>query len=144
MEKKERLPILDEHIELTANNYASVTGRRLFITPNIITRNSTKLKPNEKRKYPVFQQFEYHDIDSAVITIPEGYTVESQPAPANIESVFGKYKATTEVQDGKIIYYREIQKFAGKFPPSDYGALVKFHDEIFKADRARVVLVKKD
>lgn len=144
IEKKERLPALDEHIELTANNYASVTGKRLFITPNIMTRSGAKLKPNEKRKYPIFQQFEYHDIDSAVITIPDGYTVEARPAPTDIKSIFGKYKADVEIKEGKIFYYREIQQFSGKFAASDYAALVKFYDEIFKADRARVALVKKE
>ncbi len=143
-EKKERIPVLDEHIELTATNYASVTGKRLFITPNIITRSGTKFKPNEKRKYPIFQQFEYHDIDSVSIVIPSGYTVEAQPPPADIESQFGKYKSSVVIENNKIIYYREIQKFSGKFPASDYAAFVKFHDDIFKADRARIVLVKND
>lgn len=143
-EIKQRIPVLKENIELTATNYASVTGKRLFITPNIITRSNTKLKPNEKRKYPIFQQFEYHDIDTTVITIPAGYEVESQPAPVTIESQFGKYKSSVEIREHTIIYLREIEKFSGKFPASDYGELVKFYDEIFKADRSRVVLVKKD
>ncbi len=144
VETKDRLPVLDEHIELLANNYASVTGRRLFITPNIITRSSVKLKPSETRKYPIFHQFEYHDIDSTVIAIPEGYTVESRPADASIESAFGTYKSNIEIRDNKIYYHREMKKFSGRFPATDYDALVKFHDEIFKADRARVVLVKND
>lgn len=143
-EKKDRLPLLEEHIELTAGNYASVTGKRLFITPNIISRSGTKLKANEKRKYPIFRQFEYEDVDTATITIPAGYTVEAQPAPSKIESQFGKYTSSVTIDGNKITYYRVQQRFSGKFPASDYGALVKFYDDIFKADRARIVLVKKD
>ncbi|MBX3239954.1 MAG: DUF3857 domain-containing protein [Chitinophagaceae bacterium] len=143
-EVRQRLPVLEEKIELVATSYASVTGKRLFITPNIISRAYTKLKPDEKRKYPVYQQFEYHDIDTAVITIPEGYVVEAQPAPVFIESQFGNYSSNVEIQPGKIIYYRELKKFSGRFPSAEYNELVKFYDQIYKADRSLVVLVKKD
>src|SRR5690606_865642 len=97
-ESKAAIPAIDEHLELNALNYASVTGKRLFITPNIITRSSVKLKPDEKRKYPVSLNFEYRDVDTAVIEIPAGYTVENMPAPVKIESKFGKYSAFVDVK----------------------------------------------
>ncbi|HRN55289.1 MAG TPA: DUF3857 domain-containing protein [Agriterribacter sp.] len=143
-ETKSALPVINEILDLTALNYASITGKRLFITPNIISRSSSKLKPDDKRKYPVSLNYEYRDIDTAVIEIPSGYTVENMPAPIKIESKFGKYSASVNVQADKIIYYRSIEKFSGQFPPSDYNDLVKFFDQIYKADRSRVVLVKKE
>jgi hypothetical protein len=103
-----------------------------------------KLKSDDKGKYPVSLNFEYRDIDTAVIEIPAGYTVENMPAPVKIESKFGKYSASVDVQPDQIIYYRNIEKFSGQFPPSDYNELVKFYDQLYKADRSRVVLVKKE
>ena len=143
-ESKSGIPAIDEYLELNALNYASVTGKRLFITPNIITRSSIKLKSDDKRKYPVSLNFEYRDIDTAVIEIPAGYKVENMPAPVKIESKFGKYSASVDVRADKIIYYRSIEKFSGQFPPSDYNELVKFYDQLYKADRSRVVLVRED
>lgn len=143
-ETKSELPVIDETLDLTALNYASITGRRMFITPNIISRSSVKLKSDDKRKYPVSLNFEYRDIDTAVIEIPVGYTVENMPAPVKIESKFGRYSAFVDVKTDKIIYYRSIEKFSGQFPPSDYNELVKFYDQLYKADRSRVVLVKKE
>ena len=143
-ESKSAIPGIDEHLELNALNYASVTGKRLFITPNIITRSSVKLRSDDKRKYPVSLNFEYRDIDTAVIEIPNGYAIENMPPPVNIESKFGRYSASVDVQADKIIYYRSIEKFSGRFPPSDYNELVKFYDQLYKADRSRVVLVKKN
>ncbi|HRO47806.1 DUF3857 and transglutaminase domain-containing protein [Agriterribacter sp.] len=143
-ESKTAIPAIDEHLELNALNYASVTGKRLFINPNIITRSSVKLKSDDKRKYPVSLNFEYRDIDTTVIEIPAGYQVENMPAPVKIESKFGTYIASVDVQADKMIYYRSIEKFSGRFPPSDYNELVKFYDQLYKADRSRVVLVKKE
>lgn len=143
-ERKSAIPAIDEHLEISATNYASVTGKRVFIAPNIITRSSVKLKPDDKRKYPVVLHFEYHDIDTTIIEIPAGYRVEAMPAPVKVESKFGNYTSEAKVKEGKIIYYRSIEKFSGSFPPDDYNELVKFYDQLYKADRSRVVLVKKE
>ncbi len=143
-ETKSELPVINEILDLTALNYASITGKRLFITPNIISRSSSKLKSDDKRKYPVSLNYEYRDIDTAIIAIPAGYQVETMPAPTKIETKFGIYTSAVDVQPDKIIYYRYIERFSGQFPPSDYNDLVKFFDQIYKADRSRVVLVKKE
>lgn len=143
-ETRSSIPAIDEYLELDALNYASLTGKRLFISPNIISRSSVKLQADETRKYPIVMHFEYHDVDTAVITFPAGYELESIPPPVTLESKFGIYKASVSVEENKIVYYRSIEKYSGRFPASDYNELVKFYDQLFKADRSRVVLVKKN
>ena len=85
----------------------------------------------------------YTDIDTADIKIPPGYLPESVPADVNIESKFGKYSASVKVNPEKIIYYRKLEHNSGKFPASDYDAMVKFYESVYKADRNKVVLVKE-
>jgi hypothetical protein len=55
-----------------------------------------------------------------------------------------KYSSSVEVKGDQILYYRRMEKFSGEFSASDYNDLVKFYEQIYKADRNRVVLVKKD
>lgn len=143
-EFKSELPIVDEHLEINALNYASITGKRLFVNPNIISRFATKLKSDENRKYPLSIKYAYHDIDTAVINVPPGYQPEALPAPLKLETKFGKYSSSTEVKSDKIIYYRDMEKFSGEFSASDYNDLAKFYEQIYKADRSRIVLVKKE
>jgi transglutaminase-like putative cysteine protease len=143
-ETKSELPVISESLDLTALNYAAITGKRLFILPNIISRSSSKLKADDNRKYPVSLGYEYRDIDTATIAIPEGYRVEAMPPAVKIETKFGNYASSVKVQSNKIIYYRYMERFSGQFSPSDYNELVRFFDEIYKADRSRVVLVKKE
>ena len=138
------LPSIDEDLELTALNYASITGKRLFITPNIISRSGTKLKKDETRKYPVSLSYAYQDIDTAAIKVPAGYLPEAVPTPVNLDTKFGKYYSSVEVKGDQILYYRHMEKFSGEFPASDYNDLVKFYEQIYKSDRSRIVLVKKD
>lgn len=143
-EDKASLPTLKEHLEINATNYASITGKRLFVNPNIISRMYTKLKTEEKRKYPISLGMDYVDIDTAVVEVPAGYTLEAIPAPLNLEGKFGKFQCSTELKDNKLIYHRYIEKRGGEYPASDYAELVKFYDQIYKADRSKVVLVKKE
>ena len=44
----------------------------------------------------------------------------------------------------QLIYNRSIEQFSGRFPAKDYAELVKFYETIYKADRNKVVLVKKE
>ena len=143
-ETKSTIPAVDEQLELQVSNYASTTGKRLFIVPNIMTRSVTKLKADEERKYDIVLHDEYKQIDSAEIEIPKGYEQESVPQPVSIETKFGKYSSNIRLVDNKIFYYRTSEQYSGTFAAKDYSDLVKFYDAVYKADRSKIVLLKKE
>ena len=143
-ENKSIIPEVEENLNLYVSNYATITGKRLFIQPNIMSRSGTKLKTDEERKYDVVLRHEHRLIDSVEIDIPAGYEPESIPQPVRIESKFGKYYSVSKLSNNKIEYYRIMEQYSGRFPAKDYQELVKFYDDIYKADRNKVVLVKRD
>ncbi|MEO7983036.1 MAG: hypothetical protein ABI688_03035, partial [Bacteroidota bacterium] len=144
--KEERtiLPSINEALDITATNYATITGKRLFIVPNVMTRNRTKLVMNEERKFDMVFTMEYQDVDSVEIVLPDGYTAESMPADVSVISPFGKYAASVKLVDNKLRYSRSIERYAGQFPAAQYPELVRFYETIYKADRNKVVLVKNE
>ena len=143
-QQKNILPSINESIDLNANNYAQVSGRRLFINPDIINRSSLKYKQDDERKYDVELNNEYKKTDSIEIKIPAGYQPESVPQDISINNKFGKYTASVKVMPDKIFYYRNMEQYSGRFPAKDYNDLVHFYDVIYKADRNKIVLIKKD
>ncbi|HET9825053.1 MAG TPA: DUF3857 domain-containing protein, partial [Chitinophagaceae bacterium] len=143
-ETKASIPEVDENLNLYVSNYASITGKRLFIVPNIMTRSYTKLKTDEERKYDIVLHDEYKHVDSTEIEIPKGYDQESLPQPVAIETKFGRYSSSIKLVDSKIFYYRTREQYSGTYSAKDYPDLVKFYDAIYKADRNKIVLVKKD
>ena len=143
-ENKTALPSINETLDIEVTNYATITGKRLFITPNVMTRASRKLLADEERKYEVVFTFEYRDVDSVEITIPAGYTPESMPQEVTISNKFGKYKGSVKLTGNKLFYYRSIERYAGHFSAKEYNDLVKFYEAIYKADRSKVVLVKQE
>ena len=143
-EEKNAIPAINETLDLVASKYATVSGKRFFVIPNIITRTNRKLKPDEDRKYDIVLNKEFKDIDTTEIKIPAGYTPEAVPQDVKIESKFGKYSASVKLSGDKITYHRSYEHYSGRFPAKDYAELVKFYEAIYKADRNKVVLVKNE
>ena len=108
-----------------------------------MTRSGRRLTTSEERKTDVVLRMEYRDIDSVEIEIPKGYEPESVPQPVNMETKFGKYSNSVKLNGNKIFYYRSMEQYSGRFPAKDYSSLVDFYDAIYKADRNKLVLVKK-
>jgi|CXWL01.1.fsa_nt_gi transglutaminase-like putative cysteine protease len=143
-EEKSSLPAIDEVLDITVSSYATITGKRLFIVPNVMTRNSRKLPADEERKYDMVFTIDYRDVDSVEISLPEGYDPESVPRDISLNTKFGKYSSSVKLSGSKLFYYRSIERYAGRFPAKDYGELVKFYEATYKADRNKVVLVKNE
>jgi hypothetical protein len=142
-QKKDILPEVDEQLDVVVDNYATITGKRLFILPNILSRGGVRLSDEEDRRVDFVLDYEWHDEDDYEIEIPEGYQLETIPQQVSLNTKFGMYNSSTKLDGNKIIYHRVREQFSGRFPAKDQAELTKFFEDIYKADRARVVLVKK-
>jgi hypothetical protein len=131
-------------IELELPRYASATGKRLFLRPNLMERWKHVPDEVEQRTQPVHFSYAYEDIDSIAFQLPPGYTVEAMPEDVRIETDFGVYAATTTMPDAtRLVYKRVLQKTKRKLPAEQYAAYREFVSKIVKTDRAQVVLVKQ-
>jgi hypothetical protein len=143
-EEKSYHPCISEKLELTVSNYATLTGKRLFIQPNVMNRSTLRLAANDERKTDVILRLEYKDVDSVEISIPGGYEPESIPTPIDINTAFGKYSVSVKFSGNRITYYRVMEQYSGRFPAKDFSSLAAFYESIYKADRNKIVLVKKE
>jgi transglutaminase-like putative cysteine protease len=135
------LPVITENLQIKATHFATVSGKRMFIMPNLFSKTGFYLGDDTVRKYDVLLQREFQDIDTVTIAVPTGYRTEVLPQPIHMESRFGRYTASAVVAGDRIIYYRHMERYSGRFPAASYAELVKFYEKVYKADRMRVVLV---
>lgn len=142
-EQKGRIPVVTEYLHVVSPNYANVSGRRLFVNPDLFDRTTYRLPADSVRHCDFVDREAFITIDSITIKIPPGYQPEALPQPIAIDCKFGKYSASVKVADDKIIYYRRYEESKSRFPPSDYSDLVKFYERLYRADNSRIVLVKK-
>ena len=139
-----KLPQINEELQLTATSYATITGKRLFILPNLVTRTHRRITADTARKNELELDFEFKDIDSVEIELPAGYLSEAVPQDVSIAGKFGKYNCSVKLKENKLFYFRSYEHYSGRFPAAAYDELVKFYEAIYKADRNKIVLVKKE
>ncbi len=143
-EEKSRLPSVTETLKLTVNHYAQVTAKRLFVSPNVLSKSHGKLTRDTTRKFDVELKSEYTDIDTIEINIPAGYQPEVIPPDVRINTKYGRYSSSVSFTNDKIIYFRSMEQLSGRFPAKEYNEVVKFYDQVYKADRSKVVFTKKE
>ncbi|MCE2994961.1 MAG: DUF3857 domain-containing protein [Cyclobacteriaceae bacterium] len=141
--KKDKVPTAIVNVELTLNRYASVSGKRIFVTPNLMNRTTYIPPKAETRKNPVIFKSSYVDVDTIVYSIPEEIYPEFIPQPVKISSRYGEYEATFKFDQGKLIYIRKLKMIPGEHPPAAYSELVDFYKGINKADNTKLVFLSK-
>ncbi|WP_347158018.1 DUF3857 and transglutaminase domain-containing protein [Pontibacter chitinilyticus] len=142
-EKKDKIPAVTENLELSLRQYATFSGKRLFLTPNLMNKRTYAPGRKEKRTSEVvLSSMAYVDVDTVSFELPEGYALEFKPQDLNLANDFGKYSAQFKVDGRQVTYIRRMQMEKGRFKPETYSALVDFLNKIIAADSQQVVFVK--
>ncbi|RBL91625.1 DUF3857 domain-containing protein [Chitinophaga flava] len=136
-------PVIEEQLELNCKAYATVTGKRIFITPNVLDRDVPKLEANDKRVSELVLKSRFICTDTVNITVPEGYKAEALPAPVTLQNKYGAYTAVITMKGNTISYIRRLERKAGVYPAAEFNEFAKFYTAIYRADRNRIVLVKE-
>lgn len=142
-DNKERLPFADVDLNLVLNRYASVSGKRLFMTPNLLNRWTYIPERMETRKSPIVMNMAYTDIDTIEFDLPESLYPEFLPEPMIHKSRFGEYEASVKLDAGKLLYRRRIVIYKGEYPANTYPELVDFMKNLSRSDNMKMVFLNK-
>jgi hypothetical protein len=140
---KSKIPSALVSVDLDLRRYATVSGKRIFLTPNLMNRNTYIPEKVEDRKTPVVLGLPYTDIDTIRYQIPEEIYPEFLPEPVKLQSRFGEYEASFTLEQGNLIYVRKMKMNKGNFSPQSYAELIDFYKNISKADNTKVVFMSK-
>lgn len=133
------------NINISLPNYVSLSGRRIFFNPDLMDRRTSVPEDVKKRLSPVRFSYPYLDVDSVTYNIPSGYKIEAFPDNVDLSSSFGSFeRKLMPIGSKKILYVRSLQIRKYSIPAKNYEEYRKFFSNIVEADRAQVVLVKKD
>lgn len=142
-EVRDKIPSAIINLDLTLSRYASVSGKRLFISPNLM--NKSKIIPPKvtERKTDVVLRNNYLDYDTIKFTVPENLYPEFMPEPVKINSKFGEYSASFQFDAGKATYIRRMKMWKGRYPKETYNDLIEFYKNVSKADNIKLVFLNK-
>ncbi|NVJ46723.1 MAG: DUF3857 and transglutaminase domain-containing protein [Cytophagia bacterium] len=136
-------PQYTETIELSIRKFGSTSGKRMFITPNIMTKVSDSPPKDENRKSSFRQRRSYIDIDTVSISLPESMRLEFQAEDVSINTDFGDYsiRYSFDYENNVLTYIRKMVYKEGVFEADMYDAYRDFYRDIIRQDKAKLVLI---
>jgi transglutaminase-like putative cysteine protease len=140
---KDKIPTAIVDLDLTLSRLASVSGKRIFITPNLMNRFTFIPERVDARKTKVVLKKTYTDIDTIRYQLPSGIYPESVPSTISLSTRFGEYHASFKIDQGSLIYVRRVRMNKGDFPKESYNELIDFYKSINKADNMKLVFLNK-
>lgn len=133
-----------EDIALTAKKYATKTGDRLLLSPNIFNVFSKVPTRYRDRKLPFKIERGFYDKDEYQILLPEQVKVEMLQNDVHITNKFGSYTyAITQKDDKSLTFNRTFVLNKGVYTKEDYEEFRSFLIEVAKQDQSRIILMLK-
>jgi transglutaminase-like putative cysteine protease len=142
-DNKRRAASAQLDMTLALPRYASVSGKRIFVVPNLMSRSSYVPEAVTARSAKVVVKTGFVDIDTIVYTTPESIYPEFVPKAIRHESRFGTYEATFVPDQGKLVYTRRLVVKEGVFPPESYQEYIDFYKHVSRADNTKLVFLSK-
>lgn len=86
----------------------------------------------------------FKHIDSITINLAADYSVESLPKDVTLNTPYGNYSIQFSIDKNTVYCVRSFEQNASRFPAADYQKFAGFMNSIYKADRSKIVFVKKE
>lgn len=118
------------------------SGSRIFLNPNLFRRETSDDIPDEdvdERKFPVYFNYPYEEIDTVNIVLPMGFQMEAAPPPLTLEKSFARYETGYKVENQQLFYTRKLEYKTKHFARELYGEFVEFVKAVAKNDDSKFV-----
>lgn len=134
-------PWIELDYSFDTRQYATVSNNRLFLPVNPYPLNATLQRG--KRQNDLVNKSGGISRTTTIIHIPDGYTVESLPAPVNLDTEWGSFSATVQKDEGIVTVIHEFRTKSFRESPDRYDSFRTFIRAATKAYSANIVLSKQ-
>ncbi|HEV2481533.1 MAG TPA: transglutaminase-like domain-containing protein [Puia sp.] len=136
------VPVLDEQMHLTADQYATLAGNRLLIVYSAFMKRLSRLSEEPGRKNGFELSLSQEESDSLVLQLPQGWTPEEQLPSARFSATFGSYSFTSRFENGLLTLVSDFRQYKGLYPPAEYARLVRFFNLVYREAYRQLVFIK--
>ncbi|GAB1446540.1 MAG: DUF3857 domain-containing protein [Cyclobacteriaceae bacterium] len=128
---------------MSVERLASISGKRFFLSPNLLAKMPIKYPFSEDRKSDVLIQEAIVEVDTIEFSIPENIYPEFIPEDKSLSNQFGEYVVNYSFSEGKMIYYRKFVLNQGRYSVDEYEALCSFNKEVSRSDNTKIAFLTK-
>lgn len=130
-------------INVELKNICTITGKRLFLTPNLLNKRSYAPNSNKERINDIFVNIAYVDIDSVEVNIPQSYYLETTPVNISHKTKYGDYTLDWLIDAGKVTMIRTLEINKGTYESTEYKDFANFFETVKKHDNTKLVFLNK-
>jgi hypothetical protein len=135
--------IFTEKVQISAENYGSISGNKIFFVPNAYNQYTSNIKKSRNRQMPFEIKRGFIDNDEITITLPVGFAIEALPENVEWSNKFGLYKSELIKKDGlNLIYKRSLFMKRGLYPKEDFEEYRQFIEMVKRNDNSKMIIVK--
>ena len=140
--EKDILKPIIETYSFTGNNLCDVVGGKIYVNPMLFFTNRKNPFNQETREYPVDFGFPFADKYSITIKIPDGFTVETLPAPAiiSMEDDLGSFKFNIAVNENTLQMIISHQINSAIVSTQQYQMLKDYYKAMIAKESEKIVL----
>jgi Domain of Unknown Function with PDB structure (DUF3857) len=128
--------------KFTASHYAKTAGPLLLVRPRIVGEMAGAFDVTKPRHYAYDFDAPFLRSDSVEITLPEGYSVDELPEPANAIFPFAEYTSKAEKEGNVLKYSRQYRMQTTQVPLGSIEQLRKLFAQI-STDEKNMAILKK-
>ena len=139
-----RVPVLNEHIAVTATGLSSKSGKRLFPNPQVFRSPCESPDAQAGRQGPFELYQSYLVTDTVLLHLPGAYTPTTLPRPAHAEYAFGDLNSQVLlVQNNILMVVTTYRQKKGVYTADQFIDFMKFCDQA-NSGLGDIVLTKND
>jgi hypothetical protein len=139
---QEAVPVLDERVQLKAEQYATLVGNRLMIGYSAFMKRLARLHEEPGRRNGFELGPSQQETDSLVLQLPPGWTPEEQLPTASFSAGFGSYRFFTRFEKDVLTVTSDFRQYKGVYPVTDYARLVRFFNLVYREADRQLVFIK--
>jgi transglutaminase-like putative cysteine protease len=137
------VPAIEETMQLEAEQFSTVSGNRLFLTPGVFLKRSEGIKEGQSRTSSLELALSYQETDSILLQIPKGYVPEGTLPSASYSSTFGSYRIHGEMSGDTLVLVCRYRQNKGVYPVDSWPKLVHFFNLIRREGNKELVFIKQ-
>jgi uncharacterized protein DUF3857/transglutaminase superfamily protein len=120
--------------------FASAAGKRLMVPTALFQPRQKRVLKSGTRKFPVYYNYAFTEIDHMNLHLPEGYTLETLASPQTAATKFSRYMTSASTTGSYVNLDRSL-KFNGVFfQPDRYEELRDFFARVQAGDELQTVV----
>lgn len=133
-------PSMSATFEVSLPNAVSSAGTRTVVPLSIFAARTANPFAPATRAHMIYFPYANREDDEVKLTLPEGATLATVPAPTKIDAGAFKYQAKTAQQGNVVTFTRSASVHGMLFDVPYYGALRKYFSSMVTADQQSLVL----